>query len=437
MDLRRMKIKIKPKFDLTKKIKTNPKYENVQTKVNTGNNTRKLAEKMQEAGHYYRFRPDEIFRRITATSMVSLMLEQSKLQIQENDEHLASQNGGSSSREENSFQSPSAPSTERDEENEKINNAEEEVDSGVDGENGVDSHYKEEENENSVPDKQFEEPEQEADFELIESIVFKGKLIKRQLSVQSHSKSVADLFSGVSSVDDNNMSITGSRKIADEMGENIWSADRPFLLLDIRPTEKYESGHIKTARSYPHVRLARAVNFETPEMLAYKNRESKLIVVYDYDEAIAAKFATTMMQRGYDNVFLLSGGLRVAYIKFPERLVTKSNIENMEGDEKLGDEDILVIESFLEEALTTDVRLNHYAPSTVGDGRSMAPTPSVSSSRMQKNAPKTNRDGSMSRVSRLTDAQKRSASPMKKHRQLPLPFNERPSEALASNMHKR
>jgi len=504
MDLRRMKIKIKPKFDLTKKIKTNPKYENVQTKVNTGNNTRKLAEKMQEAGHYYRFRPDEIFRRITATSMVSLMLEQSKLEIQENDEHLASQNGGSSSREENSFQSPSAPSTERDEENEKINNAEEEVDSGVDGENGVDSPYKEEENENSVPDKQFEEPEQEADFELIESIVFKGKFIKRQLSVQSHSKSVADLFSGVSSVDDNNMSITGSRKgsnsshassgfhhhdssmakstfmipgaedeilkpdrmmmlqqeqqslhrsvseghllknqisikeeIADEMGENIWSADRPFLLLDIRPTEKYESGHIKTARSYPHVRLARAVNFETPEMLAYKNRESKLIVVYDYDEAIAAKFATTMMQRGYDNVFLLSGGLRVAYIKFPERLVTKSNIENMEGDEKLGDEDILVIESFLEEALTTDVRLNHYAPSTVGDGRSMAPTPSVSSSRMQKHAPKTTRDGSMSRVSRLTDAQKRSASPMKKHRQLPLPFNERPSEALASNMHKR
>ena len=45
MDLRRMKIKVKPKFDLTKKIKTNPKYENVQTKVNTGNNTRKQLEK--------------------------------------------------------------------------------------------------------------------------------------------------------------------------------------------------------------------------------------------------------------------------------------------------------------------------------------------------------------------------------------------------------
>ena len=67
----------------------------------------------------------------------------------------------------------------------------------------------------------------------------------------------------------------------------------------------------------------------------YQNNKTKIIVVYDYDEAIAAKFATTMMERGYDNIFMLSGGLRVAYIKFPERLVTKGAIENMEGDEKV------------------------------------------------------------------------------------------------------
>ena len=58
-------------------------------------------------------------------------------------------------------------------------------------------------------------------------------------------------------------------------------------------------------------------------------------MVYDFDEGLAAKFATTMMERGYDNVFMLSGGLRVGYIKFPERLVTKGTIENMEGNEKL------------------------------------------------------------------------------------------------------
>ena len=68
---------------------------------------------MQEAGQYYRFRPDEIFRRITVTSLVSLMLEQSKLEVQERDEQAVSPNGGSSSAEENSSNLPSAPSTER------------------------------------------------------------------------------------------------------------------------------------------------------------------------------------------------------------------------------------------------------------------------------------------------------------------------------------
>ena len=69
-------------------------------------------------------------------------------------------------------------------------------------------------------------------------------------------------------------------KNADEIGEKFCTAEKPFLLLDIRPTEQYESGHIKTARSYPHVRLARAVNFETQEMLAYKVQISHTLLKY-------------------------------------------------------------------------------------------------------------------------------------------------------------
>jgi centrosomal protein CEP41 len=41
-----------------------------------------------------------------------------------------------------------------------------------------------------------------------------------------------------------------------------------------------------------------------------KNKEDKLIVVYDEDESIAAPVATTMFQKGIDNVYLLSGGKR-------------------------------------------------------------------------------------------------------------------------------
>lgn len=56
-------------------------------------------------------------------------------------------------------------------------------------------------------------------------------------------------------------------------------------------------------------------------MLHYKNKEGKLIIVYDYDESISHKFASTLIQRGYDNVFMLSGGIRVTQIKFPSCLV--------------------------------------------------------------------------------------------------------------------
>ena len=40
---------------------------------------------MDEIRQYYKFRPDEIFRRITVTSLVTLMTEVSKLEYQEED----------------------------------------------------------------------------------------------------------------------------------------------------------------------------------------------------------------------------------------------------------------------------------------------------------------------------------------------------------------
>ncbi len=49
-------------------------------------------------------------------------------------------------------------------------------------------------------------------------------------------------------------------------------------------------------------------------MLHYKNREGKMIIVYDYDELTSHKFATTLVQRGYDNFFMLSGGIRITQV---------------------------------------------------------------------------------------------------------------------------
>ena len=45
---------------------------------------------------------------------------------------------------------------------------------------------------------------------------------------------------------------------------------------------------------------------DTP-VIRLKNKPRAVIVVYDDDESIASKAATTLTQRGYENVFMLSG----------------------------------------------------------------------------------------------------------------------------------
>jgi centrosomal protein CEP41 len=96
----------------------------------------------------------------------------------------------------------------------------------------------------------------------------------------------------------------------------------PYLLLDIRDRDEYDQCHIIPALSYSKAYLSRATNYESKEMLQFKNREGKIIVLYDEDEKIAPIAASTLVQRGYDNVFLLSGGLKVASKLFPHGLIS-------------------------------------------------------------------------------------------------------------------
>jgi len=91
----------------------------------------------------------------------------------------------------------------------------------------------------------------------------------------------------------------------------------PYLLLDVREQDAYSKSHIITSLNYPSSRLARVMNFETPELLAYKNKEGRIIVLYDEEEKLAPKVAQTFVERGYENLFLLSGGMKVAHQVFP------------------------------------------------------------------------------------------------------------------------
>jgi centrosomal protein CEP41 len=47
----------------------------------------------------------------------------------------------------------------------------------------------------------------------------------------------------------------------------------------------------------------------TPELYRFKNREGKLIIVYMNDERKGCAIANLMAEKGFENVFLLSGGI--------------------------------------------------------------------------------------------------------------------------------
>uniref|UniRef100_A0A8D0EKA8 Rhodanese domain-containing protein n=2 Tax=Strigidae TaxID=30459 RepID=A0A8D0EKA8_STROC len=66
------------------------------------------------------------------------------------------------------------------------------------------------------------------------------------------------------------------------------------------------------------------MNPYTNSILEYKNAHGKIIILYDNDERLASQAATTMCERGFENLFMLSGGLKVLAQKIPEGLITGS-----------------------------------------------------------------------------------------------------------------
>jgi rhodanese-related sulfurtransferase len=74
------------------------------------------------------------------------------------------------------------------------------------------------------------------------------------------------------------------------------------LVVDVRPTEAYQSGHIVNARNIDLGSLA--ANRD-----AVSKQKSKLLVTVCDHGAISAKAAKLLRQAGYEHVFSLRGGL--------------------------------------------------------------------------------------------------------------------------------
>lgn len=83
-----------------------------------------------------------------------------------------------------------------------------------------------------------------------------------------------------------------------------------IMLLDCRPVEDFNACHIQGAIHYPKVRLNHATYPFLNEMFSYRNKDNKLIVVYDLDESIAVEVTNAVYQRGINNIAMMAGGLQ-------------------------------------------------------------------------------------------------------------------------------
>ena len=64
------------------------------------------------------------------------------------------------------------------------------------------------------------------------------------------------------------------------------------------------------AELYPYATLTRASNNLSPSILQYANKEpASIIVIYDNDERQASLTGAIFFEKGFDNVYVLTGGL--------------------------------------------------------------------------------------------------------------------------------
>ncbi|CAC5410319.1 CEP41 [Mytilus coruscus] len=262
--------KAKPVNILDKKIPENPKYKHVRATVDTGSSVTRYMEKIEDIRKNYRFKKDEIFKRMKAATFVQLV---TKVWEYQRDTCNSSMNNGNLS---------TRPDT-----------ADMEIQRIQGGQRISPAPSL------ALTEGDYGEPDRSGKRSTLQGVV-----------------------RGVGEIDIDKPPPPAPKP-------DLLDDGCPYLLLDIRVKDDYDQFHMISAKSYPTAYLSRATNFETKDMLAYKNVPGKIILVCDEDERLAPNAATTLVQRGYDNLFLLSGGMRIAYKTFPEGLFTGTPNQNV------------------------------------------------------------------------------------------------------------
>ncbi|XP_029652095.1 centrosomal protein of 41 kDa B [Octopus sinensis] len=265
-----------------RKIPVNPKYKHVKPTVDTGASLSKYLAKIEEIRKNYRYKKDELFKRMKWTTFVQLVLQIAEFnKSKEQKIDLV---------EEVDIDISTRPYT--------ADTADLEVQKIQDSSPSASQ---------ASTDEEFTDPASATD-----------QVNSADSGLYTSRSTLQDVIQGVGEIDQLTTPCLEKELVVAKEDENSCC---PYLLLDVRDKDEFDQCHIITAHNYPSAMLSRTTNSETKEMLSYKNKPGRLILLYDYDENICPRVASTIAERGFDNLFLLSGGLKVAEKLFPQGLI--------------------------------------------------------------------------------------------------------------------
>ncbi|POI23023.1 hypothetical protein CIB84_013230, partial [Bambusicola thoracicus] len=202
---------------LTRRIPQNPRYQHIKTRLDTGSSLTKYIEKLEEIKRNYRYRKDELFKRLKVTTFAQLVVQVASLSdetLEVTNEEIHKLEGGNS----------------------PASDADAELTAGTNGKGSP----------NGTPPS---------------PVLF----INNTGAGESYRSTLQSLISGVGELDIEK----DTHKKADTQAKDTPYPDCPFLLLDVRDRDAYDQCHIVGAYSYPIAMLSRAMNPYTNSILEY------------------------------------------------------------------------------------------------------------------------------------------------------------------------
>jgi len=104
------------------------------------------------------------------------------------------------------------------------------------------------------------------------------------------------------------------------------SRESNLLLVDMREKDDYNQWHIKDAVHFSYIAMRQDKTF--PELLNFRNKAEKYIVIYMGDERQGIQVADAIVDRGYENTYLLTGGIE-KFLPSYESLVEGTNVPKL------------------------------------------------------------------------------------------------------------